>query len=52
VRAVKLAVGEVAANSIRHAGGSGEALLWPTGESVVCELRDTGVVTNPLVGLV
>ena len=45
-------VGEVAANSIRHGGGHGTALLWRTDQSVTCELRDAGVIADPLVGLV
>jgi anti-sigma regulatory factor (Ser/Thr protein kinase) len=52
VRDLKLAVTEAATNSIRHGGGRGTALLWRTDLSVVCELSDTGVITNPLVGLV
>jgi anti-sigma regulatory factor (Ser/Thr protein kinase) len=52
VRDLRLAVAELAANSIRHGGGHGVALLWRTPESVVCELRDEGVITDPLVGLV
>jgi anti-sigma regulatory factor (Ser/Thr protein kinase) len=52
VRDLKLAVAEVAANSIRHGGGRGVALLWRTDRSVMCELEDAGVITDPLVGLV
>lgn len=52
VRDLKLAVSEVAANSIRHGGGRGTALLWHTDQSVICELRDSGVIADPLVGLV
>jgi anti-sigma regulatory factor (Ser/Thr protein kinase) len=51
VRALKLAVSEVAANSVRHGGGRGTALLWRTDQSVVCELSDAGVIADPLVGL-
>ena len=52
VRDLKLAVTELAANSIRHGGGRGVASLWRTQVSVVCELKDEGVITDPLVGLV
>ncbi|HEV2636042.1 MAG TPA: sensor histidine kinase [Actinocrinis sp.] len=52
MRDLKLAVSEVAANSIRHGGGRGEALLWCTDQSVMCELTDSGVIADPLVGLV
>lgn len=52
VRDLKLVVSELAANSIRHGGGRGVALLWSTDESVLCEFKDDGVITDPLVGLV
>jgi len=52
VRDLRLAVAELAANSIRHGGGRGVASLWRTQESMVCELRDEGVISDPLVGLV
>jgi anti-sigma regulatory factor (Ser/Thr protein kinase) len=52
VRDLKLAVSEVATNTVRHGGGRGLARLWRTDESVVCEISDTGVITDPLVGLV
>lgn len=52
VRDLKLTVTELATNSIRHGGGRGTALLWRTTTSVVCELTDSGVITDPLVGLV
>lgn len=49
---LRLAVAELAANSVRHGGGRGTALLWRTPESVVCETSDAGVITDPLVGLI
>ncbi|HEX4787472.1 MAG TPA: sensor histidine kinase [Actinospica sp.] len=49
---LKLAISEVATNSIRYGGGSGVARTWQTEHSVVCELADNGVITDPLVGLV
>jgi anti-sigma regulatory factor (Ser/Thr protein kinase) len=52
VRDLKLVVAELAANSIRHGGGHGVALMWSTGDSVVCEFTDKGVITEPLVGLI
>lgn len=44
------AAGELAANSVRHGGGAGRASVWRDGESIVLEVRDSGVVADPLVG--
>lgn len=45
-----LALGEVATNSLRHGGGRGTVRLWSVDGSVVCEVRDAGSITDPLVG--
>jgi anti-sigma regulatory factor (Ser/Thr protein kinase) len=45
-----LAVGEVAGNSIRHAGGCGVLRLWLQGGALVCDVRDDGRIADPLVG--
>lgn len=45
-----LALGEVGANSIRYGGGRGTLRLWSADASVVCEVRDAGAITDPLVG--
>jgi anti-sigma regulatory factor (Ser/Thr protein kinase) len=45
-------VSEAMTNSIRHAGGSGELLVWQAGAEVLCEVRDGGHVTDPLAGRV
>jgi anti-sigma regulatory factor (Ser/Thr protein kinase) len=46
-----LAVSEVAGNSVRHGGGSGVLRVWGNGDgAVVCEVRDAGQITDPLVG--
>jgi anti-sigma regulatory factor (Ser/Thr protein kinase) len=46
-----LAVNEVASNSILYAGGSGVLDLWRDGDgALVCEITDTGRITDPLVG--
>ena len=47
---VLLAVGEMAANSVRHGGGSGVLRLWTDAAHVVCEVADAGVIDDPLVG--
>jgi len=45
-----LAVNELATNSIRYGGGRGEMLLWREGQTLLCEIRDEGHITDPLVG--
>jgi anti-sigma regulatory factor (Ser/Thr protein kinase) len=45
-----LAVDEVAANSLLHGGGRGVLRIWTEGHSLVCEVADDGVITDPLVG--
>ena len=46
-----LVASELATNSVRHGGGSGVLRLWREGPYAVCEVRDHGVITDPLVGL-
>jgi anti-sigma regulatory factor (Ser/Thr protein kinase) len=45
-----LAVTELATNSLRHGGGHGRLRLWADGASLMCEVADTGYITDPLVG--
>ncbi|HVF74986.1 MAG TPA: sensor histidine kinase [Acidimicrobiales bacterium] len=45
-----LAVHELATNSLRHGGGEGTVRLWRDGSAVVCEVRDTGVINEPMIG--
>jgi anti-sigma regulatory factor (Ser/Thr protein kinase) len=47
-----LAVSEAAANSLRHGGGRGALLLWTGEDTIVCEVRDSGRIADPLVGRV
>jgi anti-sigma regulatory factor (Ser/Thr protein kinase) len=47
---LKLAVGEAAANAIRHGGGAGKISLWSDGFSVIVEIRDSGRLPDPLAG--
>ena len=47
---LSLAVHEVAANSVRHGGGSGRLSCWRQGDTMVCEVRDGGCIDRPLVG--
>ena len=43
-----LAVHEVATNSVRHGGGTGELTIWRDGDTVLCEVQDAGCITDPL----
>ncbi len=46
-----LALSEVATNGIRHGGEQRELRIWLTGDAVVCEVTDDGVVPpGPLAG--
>ncbi len=44
-----LAIDELATNSVVHGGGRGELALWPTAEGILCEVRDNGHISDPLV---
>jgi anti-sigma regulatory factor (Ser/Thr protein kinase) len=43
-----LAVSELAANAYRYAGGGGVLRAWCTGDELVCQVEDTGHITDPL----
>jgi anti-sigma regulatory factor (Ser/Thr protein kinase) len=45
-----LAVDELVTNSLRHGGGSGVLRAWLEDEDLVCEVADTGTISDPLVG--
>jgi anti-sigma regulatory factor (Ser/Thr protein kinase) len=45
-----IAVGELAANTLRHTHGSGSLRLWSTGAEVICEVRDNGFIADSLAG--
>ena len=45
-----LAVNEAATNSIRHGGGRGTLWIWTEDGVLLCELRDSGRIDDPLVG--
>jgi anti-sigma regulatory factor (Ser/Thr protein kinase) len=44
-----MAANEIATNSLRYGGGRGTLLVWRHHESVLCEVRDGGRITNPMV---
>lgn len=45
-----LVADELACNSVRHGGGQGRLALWANDGHAVCEVRDRGLITDPLVG--
>lgn len=45
-----LAVSEIAANTLRHTLDSGVLYVWHAGDEVVCEIQDSGWITDPLAG--
>ncbi|HEX4830991.1 MAG TPA: ATP-binding protein [Trebonia sp.] len=45
-----IAVSEVAANSVRHARSPGSMRIWHDAEEIVCEIRDAGIIADPLAG--
>jgi len=47
-----LAVNELAANSIDHAGGEGMLRMWCEPDRLVVEVSDTGTLLDPMVGRV
>ena len=45
-----LAVSEVAANTLRHARSAGTLGIWHDSDEIVCQIRDSGFISDPLVG--
>jgi len=45
-----LAIHEIATNSVRHGGGRGRLMVWREGETLLCEVRDNGQISNPMLG--
>jgi anti-sigma regulatory factor (Ser/Thr protein kinase) len=45
-----IAVSEVAGNTVRHARSPGSIEIWSDDDAIVCEIRDTGVIADPLAG--
>ncbi|MGW2621061.1 anti-sigma factor RsbA family regulatory protein [Streptomyces sp. NPDC001500] len=46
----ELAVAELTTNSVVHGGGHGTLAVWAEAGQLVCEVRDTGRLTDPLAG--
>ncbi|MEV4315601.1 anti-sigma factor RsbA family regulatory protein [Actinocrispum sp. NPDC049592] len=47
---MELIVSELVTNSLRHTPGGCRLRIWHDNEHVVCEVRDTGQLTDPLAG--
>jgi anti-sigma regulatory factor (Ser/Thr protein kinase) len=45
-----IAVGELAANTFAHTSGPGTLTLWTTGSELICQVNDTGHITDQLAG--
>jgi anti-sigma regulatory factor (Ser/Thr protein kinase) len=45
-----LAVWELAVNSVQHGGGEGVLRTWQEDGALVCEVRDSGYIDDPLAG--
>jgi anti-sigma regulatory factor (Ser/Thr protein kinase) len=45
-----LAVGELAANTFRHTDRGGVLAIWAAGNELVCQVQDSGHITDPLAG--
>jgi anti-sigma regulatory factor (Ser/Thr protein kinase) len=45
-----IAVGELTANTVEHAGGTGRLAVWVEDGRVVCQVADAGHVTDPMAG--
>jgi anti-sigma regulatory factor (Ser/Thr protein kinase) len=45
-----LAANEIAANTISHTGRGGGIHIWRTGAELLCQVHDTGRITDPLAG--
>jgi anti-sigma regulatory factor (Ser/Thr protein kinase) len=45
-----IAVGELAANTLRHTAGPGTIRLWAEPGEVICEVSDTGYIRDDLAG--
>ncbi len=43
-----LATNELAGNTLRHTGGGGTLHIWRTSDRIICQVSDTGQITDPL----
>jgi anti-sigma regulatory factor (Ser/Thr protein kinase) len=45
-----IAIGELTANTLRHTDGGGTVQIWQTEDEIICQVTDTGQITDPLAG--
>jgi anti-sigma regulatory factor (Ser/Thr protein kinase) len=45
-----LAVGEIASNTLLHTDAGGTLAIWAEGNELVCQVQDSGHITDPLAG--
>ena len=45
-----LAVGEIASNTFLHTDAGGTLAIWTAGNELVCQVQDSGHITDPLAG--
>ncbi len=45
-----IAVNELASNTLAHTAGPGRLAIWSTPREVICQISDTGHITDPLAG--
>lgn len=45
-----LAINELVTNSVQYGAGGGQLLIWQETEALLCEVRDSGRIEDPLVG--
>lgn len=45
-----LAADEIITNSVKHGGGQCRVAMWDEDGAIVCDVRDTGHINDPLVG--
>lgn len=45
-----LAVSEIAANTLRHTDSGGTVSVWQTGSELICQIHDSGHISDPLAG--
>jgi anti-sigma regulatory factor (Ser/Thr protein kinase) len=45
-----IAVSELAGNTYRHTGAGGRLSIWATADELICQVEDSGHISDPLVG--
>lgn len=50
IRQLQLAANEVCTNTLRHGAGRGTLRVWQAGTELICQVDDTGTVSDPLAG--